>query len=372
MRMQNSLKTTPPSNVTEEAAYACALSYAGALAVPGLVAAIRSAGSFAAFAHGGVPLEPRLARWQKAAREGFADARKHLRDLDERGVSVLSCTDTLYPPALGELRDAPILLYARGDMSLLTLPSIAVVGSRALSAYGEQVIHAIVGPMVAQGLVILSGLALGTDLCAHACAVSRRGKTIGITGSGILNVYPASAKSRIEPWIVQGDALILSENIPQADAQPFHFPVRNRLISCLSRGVVIIEAKTKSGTLITARHAAEQGRPVFAVPGSIFSAGSEGIVTLLRDGAIPIQSAHDILDELGFGATTRAASVHFPEGLEQLGALLSRDAYSLDELSLSLSVPSLTLSSILSELEITGVVSLRSDGRWVAGTNMVV
>ena len=200
-----------------------------------------------------------------------------------------------YPQALASLRDAPLFLYYHGDLTALQQPAVALVGSRNPTPYGLEWAQSTATRLAAAGLTVVSGLALGIDGAAHHGAV-RAGRTIAVLGSGPDVIYPQRHLGLAQMVLQNG--LLLSEFPPGTQPQAKHFPSRNRIISGLSLGVVVVEAAVKSGSLITARMAAEQGRDVFALPGAVTNPLSHGCHQLIRDGACLVQNAADILSEL--------------------------------------------------------------------------
>lgn len=227
---------------------------------------------------------------------------------------VLTLADAAYPPQLLQIADPPILLYARGRIDLLPAASIAVVGSRNASAQGLANAEQFSAALTAAGLTIVSGLALGIDTAAHqgslrvAGAGDRRASTVAVIGTGIDIVYPA--RNRALAHAIAAAGCLVSEYALGTPAIASNFPRRNRIISGLSRGVLVVEAAARSGSLITARMALEQGRDVFAIPGSIHSPLAKGCHQLIRQGAKLVESAQDILEELqAFPGTTTACAV---------------------------------------------------------------
>ncbi len=218
-----------------------------------------------------------------------------LRWLEQPGASLLTLGDPRYPPLLAELNDPPPLLFVLGDAELLSQPQLAVVGSRNPTPSGLQNAQAFARELADCGLVITSGLAIGIDAAAHEGALAA-GQTLAVLGTGPDRVYPASQRD-LAHRIASGGALV-SEFPPGVGARAEHFPRRNRLISGLSLGTLVVEATPQSGSLITARLAAEQGREVFAIPGSIHNPLARGCHALIRQGAKLVESAQDILEEL--------------------------------------------------------------------------
>ncbi|MEJ2213191.1 MAG: DNA-processing protein DprA [Gammaproteobacteria bacterium] len=213
---------------------------------------------------------------------------------DDHNLVVIG--DKHYPGLLYQIDDPPIALFCQGQTELLELPQLAIVGSRNPSRQGVENARAFARFLAESGLVITSGMALGIDTSAHQGALAASGKTIAVIGTGPDRVYPAS-NYRLAHEITE-KGLIISEFAPGTEAKPGHFPRRNRLISALSLGTLVVEATLKSGSLITARLALEQGREVFAIPGSIHSPQSKGCHRLIKQGAKLVENAQDIIDEL--------------------------------------------------------------------------
>ncbi|HVR41015.1 MAG TPA: DNA-processing protein DprA [Thermoanaerobaculia bacterium] len=240
----------------------------------------------------------------------------------ERVITIL---DDSYPPLLREICDPPLVLHFRGDPSLLTKPSIALVGSRRASPYAINVAQHLSRQLASSGLAIVSGLARGVDGASHDAALNANGTTIAVLGTGIDVVYPRSHAKLFAR--IESEGVIVSEFPPGSPPLKEHFPIRNRIISGLSLGTIIIEATSRSGSLITARMAAEQGREVFAIPGSIFSAGSEGTHRLIQYGAKLVHDVDDVFDELPLNLrAAREAPPAEPESpLREVLAAFTRD-----------------------------------------------
>lgn len=229
--------------------------------------------------------------------EAVAAADKTLRWCRENQVHCLTLLDKDYPPLLKEIAGAPPLLFVQGDPLLLSLPQLAMVGSRSASPQGVRTAEQFAGALAAHGFAITSGLALGIDAAAHRGALLS-GKTVAVLGTGVDVVYPRQHRQLYQQIVDQGGAIV-SEFPPGTAPLPSHFPRRNRLISGLSLGVLVVEAALRSGSLITARYALEQGREVFAIPGSIHNPLSKGNHQLLKEGASLVESAADIVVQLG-------------------------------------------------------------------------
>jgi DNA processing protein len=213
-------------------------------------------------------------------------------------IEPIAWTDERYPPQLAAIYDPPTVVWTRGDPAVFAAPAVAIVGSRAGSPYALAVAERLAGDLAARGVLIVSGLARGVDSAAHRGALTA-GRTVAVLGSGADVIYPRE-HAALAGEIAAGGAIV-SELLPATPPHPRFFPWRNRIISGLSRAVVVVEAGENSGSLITARCALEQGREVLAVPGGVLSGRNKGGHALLKDGARIVESADDILDELGDG-----------------------------------------------------------------------
>lgn len=214
----------------------------------------------------------------------------------EQSIHPITVFDNDYPVLLREIYDPPVVLYTKGNQQLLQTRMLGIVGARLMSPYGSHSLTKLIPPLLKESLTIVSGLAKGVDIYAHQLTMERGGNTIAVLGSGIFQIYPKEHQSIAEN--IASHHLLLSEYPPYTPPTRWNFPQRNRIISGLSEGVVIIEAKEKSGSLITADQAMEQGREVFAVPGSILSETSKGTNMLIQQGAKLVISHDDILEEL--------------------------------------------------------------------------
>lgn len=218
--------------------------------------------------------------------------------LQRKNISFTTIMEEAYPSALKEVYSAPWILFFRGNIDLLSLPLLAFVGARKISAYGKTVVQGLIPELVGCGWGIVSGLALGIDAQSHLTALQAKGKTIAILGSGIDQVYPPQHRKLYDDIVEEG--LVMSEYPPLTRAHPSYFPQRNRIISGISLGVIVIEAAKKSGSLITAHTALEQGREVFAIPGTIYSPASVGTNLLIQQGAKMVTDVKDILEEFPY------------------------------------------------------------------------
>ena len=224
------------------------------------------------------------------------DINKMVEKYHDCGISIITFRDQEYPEMLKEIYDPPLALFTIGDHLLLKKQSIAVVGARKAGTYAKKAIDLLLEPLLESGFAIVSGLAKGTDAFAHEQTIRLGGKTIGVLGGGFFHLYPPENKGLAEK--MKKDHLIVSEYPPIWRPQKWHFPQRNRIISGLAKGTVIVQAKSRSGSLITADFALEEGREVFAVPGPIDAPLSEGANRLIQQGAKLVTSGHDILEEL--------------------------------------------------------------------------
>ncbi|MCF7969724.1 MAG: DNA-processing protein DprA [Methylococcaceae bacterium] len=216
--------------------------------------------------------------------------------LEQPDNHILLFSDADYPTQLKEIPDPPPILFARGDVDLIHFPQIAIVGSRNPSSSGIQIATDFAHSLSTTGFTITSGLALGIDAASHRGALAAQGKTIAVTGTGLDRVYPATHKQLATDIVNNG--VLISEFPPGTSAKANHFPRRNRIISGLCIGLLVVEAAKQSGSLITARMALEQNREVFAIPGSIYNPLARGCNSLIREGAKLVETTQDILEEL--------------------------------------------------------------------------
>jgi DNA processing protein len=265
---------------------------------------------------------------------------------------------------LSAIVDPPPALWVRGNIAALSGPAVAIVGSRAGSPYGLTVAERLAADLAARGIVIVSGLARGVDSAAHRGALAASGVTIGVLGSGVDVVYPAEHRS-LAGDIEANRGAIVSELVPGTPPQPQFFPLRNRIISGLSRAVLIVEAGEKSGSLITARCALDQGRDVLAVPGNVLSGRNRGGHGLLRDGAKIVESADDILEELGIPAPGRpGVSAQDDHGDAVLRGLPPGESCDLEAISERTGQAPTRLLPKLFDLEMRGLVKRVGGGRF--------
>jgi DNA processing protein len=296
------------------------------------------------------------------------DAFRRLRKAD---VRLIPLGAPAYPPPLATLADPPPLLGVRGDPARLVGPRVAIVGARRPTPYGVGVARRLARELAGLGFGVVSGLALGIDAAAHRGALEAGGVTVGVLGCGPDLVYPSEHQALAADLLVAG--ALLSELPPGARPLRYHFPLRNRLISGLCQAVIVVEAKARSGSLITAEHAAEQGREVLAVPGPIDASTSEGPNLLLRNGATPVLDASDVLRALGRADEAEAWLRRRSRGAETLVALppearavvdaLRRAPVTRDDLATQLGLTPAQLAGPLLALELEGLVAEDRAGR---------
>ncbi|TBW10358.1 DNA-protecting protein DprA [Azotobacter chroococcum] len=273
-----------------------------------------------------------------------------------------------YPALLAELDDAPPLLFVEGEVALLEQPQLAMVGSRRASKPGLDTARAFARQLAGAGFVITSGLALGIDGAAHQGALEASGQTVAVLGTGLQRIYPAR-HAPLAAEILAGGGALVSELPLDCPPQAGNFPRRNRIISGLSLGVLVVEASPSSGSLITARLAAEQGREVYAIPGSIHHPGARGCHQLIRDGATLVESIEHILEALrgwqNLAPVPRPPAVPAPAGERHpLLALLHAAPQTSEALALASGWPLARVLAALTELELDGLVACEG-GRWL-------
>jgi len=293
-----------------------------------------------------------------------------LRWREQPGHQVLALGEPGYPELLANIPDPPLLLYIKGRAELLARPMLAMVGSRNASTQGRANALAFAEALSGAGLCIVSGLALGIDAAAHEGALREQGSTVAVIGTGPDLIYPARNRALSERIAIDG--CIVSEYPVGTPALSGNFPKRNRIISGLAAGVLVVEAAAQSGSLITARQAAEQGRDVFAIPGSIHASLAKGCHILIREGAKLVDTAADVLEAMAWSPLVRKAATavpaqrsgsSVPAGTEALLAALGHDPVEPDILLASLAVSPALLSSQLLELELVGMLERRPGGR---------
>ncbi len=281
--------------------------------------------------------------------------------------TVLQKNDPSYPELLRQIHSAPKTLYVKGNMTALTEPQIAIVGCRQMSPYGAEQAFAFAKALAGIGLAVTSGLAVGIDTMAHQGALAGQGQTIAVLGTGVNKLYPPQNKNLAEEIIAKGGAII-SEFPPDTEPFPYNFPRRNRIISALSIGVLVVEAAEKSGSLITARYALEQNREVFAIPGPINSVVSRGCNKLIAEGAILVESLADLLIHIKDKLTTCCLQTQkkhdnpIKRKSHPLFEFFSREPIPLDLLLVKTGTSLERLNAELLMLELSGDIELVAGG----------
>jgi DNA processing protein len=293
-----------------------------------------------------------------------AAARRRARDelgrLDRLNVTLLTLDSSAFPSALRDIPDCPVLLFCRGGLDWLTRPAVAVIGSRAATDYGRRVATSLAADLTAAGLVVVSGAAYGIDAAAHRGALAGGGGTVAVLGCGVDVVYPRTHADLFAAIAAKG--LVLSEYPLETRPEAFRFPARNRIISGLAQAVVVVEATEKSGSLITARLALDQGREVFAVPGRVDSPKSAGAHRLIQQGAHLVANAADVLEALAWGgerAFSGSAVRSMPaltEPEQKLLAIMEAYPLDIDGLAQASGQPVSELHGLLLQLELKGMI----------------
>ncbi len=307
------------------------------------------------------------------------DARRIAADrawVEREHISVISPGSAAYPPLLAQIPDAPALLYVRGEAAALRAPQLAMIGSRSPSASGRQTAQAFSAFLAQAGLTITSGLAVGIDAASHEGALRGGGHTVAVLGSGLREIYPPEHVGLAERISARG--ALLSEFPPDTPPLRANFPRRNRLISGLALGTLVVEATRRSGSLITAQHALEQGREVFAIPGSIHNPLAAGCHALIKSGAKLVERGQDVLDEIGFQSPSQpltalqevapapaSAQRTLDKEYKILLDALGFEPGSIDLLVERSGLASQAVASMLLILELEGAVELQPDGRYV-------
>ena len=351
-----------------------------------VTSALRAAGGFAPLAEASPATLRALGlgdRFLKALGEAARFEATDLRWLEERGHHLVPQEDPRFPPLLAALPDAPFALWVRGNPALLQQAQLAIVGSRRATPVGREVAAEFAGAAVAAGWVVTSGLAEGVDAAAHRGALAARGPTVAVCGTGPDLVYPPRHQELAAAIAATG--AIVTEFPPGIPARPAHFPYRNRLLAGLAIGTVVVEAALRSGSLVTARLAAEQGREVYAVPGSIRNPAAQGCNALLKDGARLADNAPDLLNELAFSplfdadlaarpvpppiteataAVCREATPRLDRDDEILLDALGFEPQDFDTLVARTGFRPAALAGHLLQLELAGLLELRAGGQY--------
>ena len=316
-------------------------------------------------------IRPASAEGREALERSVASASAALASGAALGFVAISNEDARYPALLACIDDPPPVLWTHGDAAALNAPCVAIIGSRAASPYALQIATRLAAELAERGIVVVSGLARGVDSAGHLGCLGAGGRTVAVIGSGLDTVYPRENLGLAARITAKG--LIISELAPGAPPLPEHFPLRSRIISGISLAVVVVEASEKSGSLITAGCALRQGRDVMAVPGSVLSGRNRGSHALLKVGAKVVETADDILEDMGWNASATAASsstsLRAPSKALSSDPLLSKmdagEVYRLDDLVEVTGTSASKLLPRLMELELLGYIEAPGGGRFV-------
>lgn len=296
------------------------------------------------------------------------DLEQYMANLQAQEIQILTWDDPLYPAHLKQIDQPPPILYLKGAFSPEDAWAVAIVGTRAVTAYGRQVTEEIATVLVQNGVTIVSGLARGVDAVAHSAAVKAGGRTLAVLGSGVDRIYPPEHRALAEKIMLQG--AVLSDYAPGTPPESANFPPRNRIISGLSLAVVVIEAAETSGSLITASFAAEQGRDVFAVPGNIFAPQSKGTNRLIANGAKPLLAVNDILEALDLTRNIERREIRKALPADPTEAalfqLIGAEPLHVDEIRAQTGLPIDRVSSTLAMMELKGMVRQVGGMQYVA------
>lgn len=295
------------------------------------------------------------------------DLEKVWTRIEAQGIKILTWEDAAYPQRLKEIEQPPPVLYIRGEYLPDDLYAVAIVGTRRVTSYGRQITEELSAYLASNGITVVSGLARGVDAIAHQTALKAGGRTIGVLGSGVDKIYPPEHRQLAQQMMGQG--AIVSDYAPGTPPDASNFPPRNRIISGLSLAVVVVEAGETSGALITAEFAAEQGREIFAVPGSILAPQSKGTNKLIQKGALPLLSINDLMQALNLTrmGEHKAARKMIPadETERRVMSILSAEPLHVDEIRNQTELPIEKVSATLALMELKGMV------RQVGGMNYV-
>jgi DNA processing protein len=292
-------------------------------------------------------------------RDTMGDAEKECQSITRAGVRIITFLSPQYPKTLLEVPDHPPFLYVKGTLRADEL-SVAIVGSRRASNYGATTAERLARDLSTQGITIVSGLARGIDTAAHRGALRAEGRSVGVLGCGIDIVYPRENQQIFNE--IQNKGALVSEFPMGTEPRAENFPRRNRIISGISRGVLVVEAAKNSGSLITAQYALEQGREVFAIPGNINYAGSRGSHSLIKQGAKLVECVEDILEELP--QARKAVNARVPDAVRELSpldaklvTLLAPNPLHIDEIITKSALTAPEVSAILLRLELNGLIT---------------
>jgi DNA processing protein len=283
-----------------------------------------------------------------------------LKELEKSKISFVSLFDGGYPTLLKQIHNPPVVLYFKGEISIFNSLCLAVVGTRKVTGYGSLITQRFTSKLASSGLTIVSGLARGVDTVAHRSAVEIKGKTIAVLG-GLNKIFPPENERLAKEIVDGGYGVICSEFLPDEPSLPGNFPARNRIISGLSKAVLVTEAAEDSGSLITAKEAIDQGREVFAIPGPITSDQSFGTASLIKQGARLVTSPEEILEELGLEGIKNLESriknqIELSEAEKRILEALALENKHIDDLCRSIGLPASVVSASLVKMEIYGLV----------------
>lgn len=286
------------------------------------------------------------------------DLENHYLDIQSKGINVVISDEENYPSRLKEIDQPPPVLYMRGEIVEDDFWAVAIVGTRRVTAYGRQVTDELATYLAQNGITVISGMARGVDAIAHQAAIRAGGRTIAVLGCGVDRIYPPEHRNLADQIINQGS--MLSDYAPGTPPDSSNFPPRNRIISGLSMAVVVVEAAEASGALITASFAGDQGRDVFAVPGNIFAPQSKGTNRLIQQGAHPLLSGRDLLDNLNLTRVNEQRIVRhaLPADITEANVLnvLGREPLHVDEIRNQTGLPIESVSAALVMMELKGMV----------------
>lgn len=316
---------------------------------------------------------PRLPRKTVAALRSFnwaEDVEEEIKRVRNRGFALVTYEDPVYPPRLKEIPNPPPVLWVDGKIIKQDQVAVAIVGSRGATAYGRETSARLAGELATAGVSVVSGMALGIDSAAHRGALAVGGRTLAVLGCGVDVLYPKPNKDLFQNIPKQGG--VISEFRLGTQPEPGHFPVRNRIISGLSLGVVVVEAGSKSGSLITARLALEQNREVFAVPGPVASRKTRGTHNLLKQGARLVETAQDILDEVAPQIEKKFKKSQ-PEDMEprlegEMGKIweaLDQEPLHVDKIGRKVGLTPPQLAPLLLEMELNGLIKQLTGMRYI-------
>ncbi|MGC4108675.1 MAG: DNA-processing protein DprA [Thermomicrobiales bacterium] len=361
----------PPIDAEAERAYLVALIQVPFIG-PAAIATLRDAfGSAEAAWMADRRLLRRVLRAQAAAAlesaRGQVDVNTIYGELDRDDIAVVTIDDEEYPSLLREIHLPPPVLFVRGSLVGEERDAVAIVGTRQISPYGRTMTGDIATGLAQAGVTVVSGMAIGVDGVAHQAALDAGGRTVAVLGSGLRQIYPAEHRRLAER--IAGQGAVISDYPPDTKPDARNFPARNRIISGMSRGVVVTEAPEKSGALITVDFAADQGRDVCAVPGPIGATKSAGCNALIRKGAYLARSAQDVLDDLGIGKTPEQLAVQQTLPLSEwdrvvLG-VLSGEPKHIDDICEAANLPMAQVSALLMMLSLHGLVEDAGMGHYI-------